>query len=227
MSMTSNAHAEAVSADDFPRFVMMQMSDVPFFVWFESKEQYKKYVAHVDTIKDHYNEYVHFVNGRNGGLVLTDPQTIYLASHVIADYDSMRESFDESQMCPGFIRQVNFLRDHVHKVDWNAVNQMLDDDCFPREITVQFMDEPFAVRFELKKEFKKYAAIMTEIRKRYNAFVTHVDMEDGARIGDAETHVLVSRLVAKYDRLKQSFDDDKICPGITERVTAAKTRYMM
>jgi hypothetical protein len=89
------------------------------------------------------------------------------------------------------------------------------------------MDEPFSVRFESKKEFKKYAAFMTEIRKWYNAFVTHVDMEDGARIGDAETHVLVSRLVAEYDRLKQSFDDDKICPGITERVTAAKIWYMM
>jgi hypothetical protein len=65
MSMTSNAHAEAVSADSFPCFVMMQMGDAPFFVWFESKEQYKKYVAHVDTITDHYNKYVHFVNGHN------------------------------------------------------------------------------------------------------------------------------------------------------------------
>jgi hypothetical protein len=189
MSMTSNAHAEAVSADSFPRFVMMRMGDAPFFVWFESKEQYKKYVAHVDTITNHYNKYVHFVNGHNGKLVLTDPQTIYLASRVIADYESMRESFDESQMCPGFVRQVNFLRDHVYKVDWNAVDQMLDDDCFPREITVQLMDEPFSVRFESKKEFKKYAAFMTEIRKWYNAFVTHADTEDGARIGDAETRV--------------------------------------
>ena len=131
MSMTSNAHAEAVSADSFPCFVMMQMGDAPFFVWFESKEQYKKYVAHVDTITNQYNEYVHFMNGHNGKLVLTDPQTIYLASRVIADYESMRESFDESQMCPGFIRFIHngFSKDvsggcpHVvqdlNGVDWD------------------------------------------------------------------------------------------------------------
>ena len=68
MSMTSSAHAEAVSADSFPCFVMMQMGDAPFFVWFKSKEQYKKYVAHVDTITDHYNKYVHFGNGHMANL---------------------------------------------------------------------------------------------------------------------------------------------------------------
>jgi hypothetical protein len=74
---------------------------------------------------------------------------------------------------------------------------------------------------------RKDAAFMTEIRKRYNAFVTRADMEDGARIGDAQTRDIVSQLVAKYDRLKQSFDDDKICPGIARRITAAKVWYMM
>ena len=79
------------------------------------------------------------------------------------------------------------------------LNEMLCTDCFPRDVSIELMGELFTVRFESKEKYKNYATHMTEIKKWYNAFVTHVDTDDGALIGVLQTNNLACQLVIADD----------------------------
>ena len=184
-----------------------------------------KYIDHVKEFIKQHDAFVDYVKGCHDKVLFYQSQTINLAQHVLDEYNIMKETFNKDQLCPGFVRTANSLNNNIMKVDGNDLIELLDDNCFLREVAIQILDKPFTMKLHSKKEYKKYTDQMNKIKEQYTAFMTCANANNNEPLNNTKTSNLAHELTSLYINVRENFGNEKMCPLHCQTMHVINTKY--